>query len=78
MNALNDGGDQSRLEVDYSLGGLRDTEDEVLDEVRDPAVGDDEQPGDGPGNALGEVVALGGATVVAFSGSTPVTGRRAR
>lgn len=59
--ALNDGCDESRLEVDYPLGGLGDAQDQVLDEVGDAAVGDDEQPRHGPGHALRQVVALGGA-----------------
>lgn len=65
MNALNDGGDESRLEVYYSLGSLRDAEDEVLNEVGNAAVSDDKQPGDRTGDALGEVVALSAAGVVA-------------
>lgn len=65
MNALNDGGDESRLEVYYSLGSLRDAEDEVLNEVGNAAVGDDKQPGDRAGDALCEVVALSTAVVVA-------------
>lgn len=60
---LNDGGDESRLEVDYPLGGLRDAEDQVLDEVGDASVRDDEEPRDGPGHALRQVVALGGAVL---------------
>lgn len=75
-NALNDRGDQSRLEVDYPLGGLRDTKDEVLDEVRDASVGDDEETRDGAGHALREVVALGAAVVVAVC-RAGVAGRRA-
>lgn len=58
MNALNDGGDESRLEVYYSLGSLRDTKDEVLNEIGNAAVGDDKQPGDRAGDALGEVITL--------------------
>lgn len=74
MNALNDGGDESRLEVYYSLGSLRDAEDEVLNEVGNAAVGDDEQPGDRTGNALGEVIALGAAVIIApIDCSTGVT-----
>lgn len=65
MNALNDGGDESRLEVYYSLGSLRDTEDEVLNEVGNAAVGNDKQPGDWAGDALSKVIALSAAIVIA-------------
>lgn len=78
-HALNDGGDESRLEVDYPLGGLRDAEDEVLDEVGDASVGDDEEPRDGAGHALGQVVALSGACVVSVGPRVGLrAGRRAR
>lgn len=73
-HSLDDGGDESRLEVDYPLGGLRDAEDEVLDEVGDAAVGDDEEARDGAGHALRQVVSLGG--VLALRGMH-VTRRRA-
>lgn len=76
-HALNDGGDESRLEVDYPLGGLRNTQDQVLDEVGDAAVGDDEEPSDGAGHALRQVVALGRAAVVALA-CAGVSARRAR
>lgn len=79
MNLLNDGGDESRLEVYYSLGSLRDAEDEVLNEVGNAAVGDDEQPGDRTGNALSEVIALSGAAIVgAINCSAGISCRRTR
>lgn len=55
---------------------MRDAQDEVLDEVGDAAVGDDEESRDGPGHPLGEVVSLGGASVVSFGGR--LTAARAR
>lgn len=71
--ALDDGGDESRLEVDYPLGGLRDAEDKVLNEVGDAAVGDDEEAGDGAGHALSQVVAL-----ARFGAIARLAARRAR
>lgn len=65
MNALNDRGDESRLEVYYSLGCLRDAEDEVLNEVGNATVGDDKQSGDRAGDALCEIIALSATVVVA-------------
>lgn len=64
MNALNDGGDESRLEVHYSLGSLRDAEDEVLNEVGNTAIRDDEQSGDRARDTLGEIIALCAAIVI--------------
>lgn len=78
MNTLNDWGDESRLEVYYSLGSLRDAEDEVLDEVGNAAIGDDEQPCNRTGNALGEVIALGAAIVAAIDCNAGVSWRRTR
>lgn len=73
--ALDDGGDESRLEVDYSLGSLSEAQDQVLDEIGDAAVGDDEEPRDGSGNALGQVVAFPGPVLALLCAR--VAGRRA-
>lgn len=79
MNELNDGGDESRLEVYYSLGCLRDTKDEVLNKVGNAAVGDDKQPCDGARDALGEIVTLCATVVVAaFDRSASVSWWRTR
>lgn len=65
MNTLNDGGNESRLEVHYSLGSLRDAKNEVLNEVGNTAVRDDEQSGDRSRDTLGEIIALCAAIVIA-------------
>lgn len=49
---LDDGGDQSRLEVDEALARGRQTEYEILDEIRESSISDDEEPGDWAGYGL--------------------------
>lgn len=61
---LDDGGDESRLEVDEALARGRQTEYEILDEIRESSIGDDEEPGDWTGYGFLRFVrlsVLGGA-----------------